>query len=135
MLQHKEIIGRLDYRITFQQKQVGENESNEDEEVGWENIDSNPTVWASKKESTVASGEEYRADKLTGFQNTVFVCRYRNDITVKNRIAFDGFAYDILSIQEVGRKRFLSIETETTGEEVEELVGAFDDGFSEGFEV
>jgi SPP1 family predicted phage head-tail adaptor len=133
MLSTKEHIGRLDRRITFQEKVITTNESNEDEETGWENIATNPTVWASIKESTVGSGEQYRADKLTGFQSAVFVCRYRDDITVKNRIVYDGLAYDILSMQEIGRKRFMSIETESTEETVAEVEGAFSDGFSDAF--
>ena len=135
MLQSKEKIGRMDYRITFQQKVVGENESNEDEEEGWEDIATNPDVWASKTDRAVSSGEEYRADKLTGYQNTVFVCRYRSDITVKNTLVCRGLRYNILSIQDIGRRRYMSLDAEYSGEEVEtvETGAAFSSAFSGAF--
>lgn len=114
MLQHKENIGRLDERITFQQKIVGENESNEDEEEGWENIETNPTVWASKDERS--GNEAYRADKLTDYLTVEFVCRYRTDVTPKNRLVCRGVPYNILAIQEIGRRRYMSIQCESGGE-------------------
>jgi len=133
MLNTKEQIGRLDRRITFQYKVVGENESNEDEESGWESIGINPTVWASKNERR--GNESYRADKLTDFLNVEFTCRYRDDITPKNRIVCDGIPYNIISVTEIGRKGYLSIETESGGEYVEQLEGGFTIGFSSGFNI
>lgn len=140
MLQSKEQIGRLDRRITFQKKIVGSNESNEDQEDGWENIDDKPTVWASKNERGVSSGEEYRADKLTAFQNVVFTCRYRSDILPKYRVVCEGIAYNIIAPPiEIGRRRFLQVECESGGEFIGEIItevlGAFSDGFSEGFAI
>ena len=134
MLSHKEQIGRLDRRITFQSKVVGDNESNEDEELGWENI-TNPTGWASK---TIRGGNEtYRADKLTDYQTVEFVCRYRSDITPKHRIVCEGIPYNIITVEEVSRRRYLSIECESGGEfigsaSVEE--GIFDLTFDASFE-
>jgi SPP1 family predicted phage head-tail adaptor len=135
VLSHKQNIGALDYRITFQQKIVGENESNEDEETGWENIATNPTVWASKDDRS--GNEVYQADKLTDYETVVFVCRYRNDVTPKNRLVCEGIAYDIISINELSRKRYLKIVAETgrefVGEIITEDVGAFSSAFSNGF--
>lgn len=137
MLSSKEQIGKLDRRVTFQSKIVGENESNEDEETGWENIDTNPTVWASKNERS--GNEAYRADKLTDYLNVVFVCRYRNDITPKNRLVCDGIPYNILAVTEISRKRYLSIDCESGGEFIGEViteeVGGFSSGFSSGYDV
>lgn len=136
MLNSKQNIGKLDRRITFQEKVVGSNESNEDEETGWTNIDDDPTVWASKEERPVASGEEYRADKLTDYQHVTFVVRYRDDITPLLTVVYGTTRYNILSVQEVSRKRFLNIECESGGEYVGEISiteGAFSDGFSDGF--
>lgn len=137
MLSSKEQIGKLDRRVTFQSKIVGENESNEDEETGWENIDTNPTVWASKNERS--GNEAYRADKLTDYMNVVFVCRYRNDITPKNRLVCDGIPYNILAVAEISRKRYLSIDCESGGEFIGEViteeVGGFSSGFSSGYDV
>lgn len=137
MLSSKEQIGKLDRRVTFQSKIVGENESNEDEETGWENIDTNPTVWASKNERS--GNEAYRADKLTDYLNVVFVCRYRNDITPKNRLVCDGIPYNILAVAEISRKRYMSIDCESGGEFIGEViteeVGGFSSGFSSGYDV
>lgn len=126
----------MDYKITFQKKVIGANESNEDEEAGWEDIEDNPTVWASKNEKAVGSGEQYRADKLTAYQNAVFVCRYRSDISPQYRIICGGVKYNIVSPpQEISRRRFLSIETESGGEYVEsvEIVAEFTEEFSTEF--
>lgn len=115
MLNVKQDIGKLDKRLTFQQKIVGENESNEDEENGWENIATSPTVYGSidDRMGGVASGEAYRGDQLTAYQGVSMVIRYRADITPLNRVVCEGFVYDILSIAQVGRKRFLQITAET----------------------
>ena len=135
MLSHKEQIGRLDRLITFQFKLKGENESNEDAETGWENIPTDPTVWASKNER--GGNEAYRADKLTDYLNVEFVCRYRNDITPRNRVVCEGIPYNIISITEISRKRFISVTCESGGEFIGAVgVGsAFSDGFSDGFDV
>ena len=135
MLHTKEQIGRMDYRITFQQKVIGVNASNEDEEAGWENIASNPTVWASKTEKS--GNEAYRADKLVDYHALVFVCRYRTDVNAEMRVVCGGVAYNIVSPPvEIGRKRYLSIETESGGEFIEtaEAAGIFDLSFDPSFE-
>lgn len=110
MLQSKGNIGRLDRRITFQAKVIGTNESNEDEEDGWQDI-SNPEVWAQREEPTGArmGDEEYRADKLTAYQDVSFIIRFRSDLNTRMRILDSGVPYDILSIEEVSRKAFLKI--------------------------
>lgn len=133
MLNVRENIGQLDRRITFQQKVVGSNESNEDEETGWENIATNPTVWASH--SDYRGNEQFGADKINAFQTSLFVIRYREDITVEMRILFDGLAYDIHSIEKIGRKRFLQISAESGYEYIENTGGAFSSAFSSAFDV
>jgi SPP1 family predicted phage head-tail adaptor len=137
MLRSKEIVGRLDYRVTFQQKVIGVNESNEDEEVSWENIDTSPTVWASKNDRS--GNEAYRADKLTDYQGVTFTIRYRTDITPENRLVCNGIPYNIIAIQDISRKRFLSVECESGGEfigsVVTEELGAFSSAFSSAYNV
>lgn len=123
MLNVRENIGTLDRRITFQSKIVGSNESNEDEETGWEDIDNKPTVWASRDDK--AGNEMYAADKLTGFQDALFTIRYRSDINIQMRIVTEGVIYDIRSIQEVGRRRYLSIIAERGKEYVESEEGSW----------
>lgn len=124
MLNHREQIGRLDKRITFQQVVIGVNVSNEDEETGWEDIATNPTVWASKDERL--GSESYRADKLVDYHTIVFTCRYRSDITAKMRIVCDQVAYNIVSPPvEISRRRYLEIECESGGNFVGGLGGEF----------
>lgn len=117
MLQHDKQIGHLDRRITFQTKIVGSNESNEDEEQGWEDIETNPTVYASKEERSGV--EKYAADRLTGFQGVVFIVRWRNDLSITMRIVCESVAYNIISMAEIGRKRYMQIVTESGYDYVE----------------
>jgi SPP1 family predicted phage head-tail adaptor len=114
MLAVKQDIGKLDKRITIQTKIIGDNISNEDQEDGWEDF---KTVYASRDDRT--GNEMYAADKLTGFQDAVFTIRWRNDINLTMRIISDGMIYDIRSIQEVSRKRFLTVIAERGKEYVE----------------
>jgi SPP1 family predicted phage head-tail adaptor len=133
MLNSKEQIGRLDRRITFQSKVVGENESNEDEEAGWEDIDTNPGWWASKNERS--GNEVYRADKLTDYLTVEFTCRWRGDITPKNRIVCDGIPYNIIAVTEISRKRYMSIDCESGGQYVDTTGGGTEEGvFDETFD-
>lgn len=108
MLQHKEDIGKLDKRVTFQQKTIGVNVSNEDEETGWQDV---ATTWASKEDRNGV--EKYAADRLTGFQGAEFVIRWRNDVNIKMRLVCEGLAYNIISFSEIGRKRFMTVLTES----------------------
>lgn len=114
MLATKEQIGRLDRRMTFQQVVIGSNESNEDEETGWEDV---VTIWVSRVDQ--AGVEKYAADRLTGFQGSIFVGRWRDDVTIKMRGVCEGIAYNIISISEIGRRRFMQIVTESGYEYVE----------------
>lgn len=118
MLQHDQQIGRLDKRITFQSKIIGSNESNEDAEEGWEDIASSPTVWGRLTQRTGV--EKYAADRLTGFQGAEIVVRFRTDVTIKMRAVCDDVAYNIISIAEIGRKRYLQIVTESGYDYVED---------------
>lgn len=117
MLNHKEQIGKLDRRVTLQEKVIGSNESNEDAENGWQNIATKPIVWASKQDN--AGGEQYEADKLTGAQTITFKVRFRSDLDIEMRIVIEDMAYEIVSIAEISRKRFLEIKT-LTGQQYRE---------------
>lgn len=121
MLNSRENIGKLDRRITFQEKIIGSNASNEDEETGWQNVATNPTVWASKDERT--GSESYRADKLVDYNSIYFICRYRSDITAVMRVVCEGVAYNIVSPPvEISRRRFLSVECESGGDFVGDII-------------
>lgn len=123
MLGTKTEIGRMDERITFQQEVIGENVSNEDEQTGWQDIATAPTVWANVEPiaGSRPGNEEFRADKLTAFETLTFEIRYRSDLSTKYRIYYQGKRYDIVAITEVGRKNRLKITAEL-GPEYQELV-------------
>jgi SPP1 family predicted phage head-tail adaptor len=110
MLATRTNIGALDRKITFQQKLVSTNQSNEDQEDGWIDIDTTPTVYATMTE--YRGSEQFVADKINAFQTSLFIIRYRSDINVMMRILCDGLAYNIHSIEWIGRKRYLRIAAE-----------------------
>lgn len=114
MLYNKEQIGSLDKRITFQEKVIGENVSNEDEETGWQNIADYPTVWAKVNDRT--GNEAHYADKLTGYMISDFVIRFKAGIGLENRIIYAGMKWNILSILPGSRKGYLKITAESGGE-------------------
>lgn len=109
MLKSSESIGKLDRRITFIQRIVDVGDSNEEKIVGWEQIETDPTVWTRKKEKI--GSEIPLSDQLTYVQESHFIIRSRTDLNVLMRCVFEGQVYEILSITEVdeGRKRFLNV--------------------------
>lgn len=116
MLQSRQQIGKLDRQITFLQRIISKGESNEDKIEGWEEIESNPTVSASKRD---LSGTEVPiADRMTQAQPTKFTIRWRSDLVAKDstqlRLVCEGRVYDIKSIAEdnESRRRFLNVMTD-----------------------
>lgn len=110
-------IKDLDTLITIQEKVVGVNESNEDEETGWTDVASVHALRTDK--AGVLSWEQYRADKLTDYLDSVFVIRYRTDVSPLNRLICNNVIYGIKAVGEFGRKRYLTITAESGGEFVE----------------
>jgi len=103
MLQSREQFSRMDRRITFQSRIIGENESNEDAEIGWEDV---VTVWAEVSDAT--GREELQAEQITAYKASEFTIRHRT-VDVKWRIVFDDEKYNILSVQRVNRNGYLKI--------------------------
>lgn len=106
-------VGELDTLITIQSRVLGTNVSNEDEETGWQDVIELRAARADK--AGVLSWEAYRGDKLTTFLDSVFIIRYRTDITTAMRIICGTLIYDIKAIGEIGRRRYLTITAETGG--------------------
>jgi len=67
--------------------------------------------WAKKADAS--DGERWRASEVSAIITTRFVVRYSDftrDITPKDRLTCEGFAYDISGIKEIdGRRRWLEI--------------------------
>lgn len=116
MLQSRIRRGELDRRITFIQPVLSTGISNEDKENGWEPVDTNPTQWARKKD--LRGKEVMIGDQLHYIQQTIWTSDYREDITGRNRIVYNGKVYVIISITENGgdasssRHRYIDFLTE-----------------------
>lgn len=118
MLASKVNIGELDRRVTIQYKVITQNEFNEDHESGWDDV---ADVWAKVAERSGSKTME--ADRATLNRPATFTIRWRSDIDKDGQITIDsvkyiarmvygGFAYDIISVTDISRKRFLEIVTE-----------------------
>lgn len=106
-------IGRHDRRVTFIQPIISTGTSNEDKITSWEEIDSNPTVWARKIEE--GGGTGVTADRVTHSRAVSFVVRFREDLNVRMRLVLDTLVYEIINIAEAdqgGRERYLNVLTQ-----------------------
>lgn len=109
MLQTRIRRGELDREITFLKKVISDADSNADNIDAWVKVDTDPDVFARKREQT---GDVLMSDqRVTYSQRTEWVVDYREDINTENRIVYNGKVYDILSVTdyEDGRERYLAI--------------------------
>lgn len=114
MLQHKEEVGRMDKRVTFEKKIFGTDESNQHKVTGWEDIVSNPTVWANVEYKS--GSENFESDQLVAVKMASITVRYRTDLTAENRVIVGTEIFNIHTVLEVGRKRFLKLTCESGGQ-------------------
>jgi SPP1 family predicted phage head-tail adaptor len=119
MLQSRIRRGELDREIIFLQQIIGSNATNEDEDTGWEEIDTDSRVFA--KVVQRPGREMMLADRVTFIQTTLFYVDYRTDITERNRIYYNSKVYNILSVTEPaddrsgtgsGRETYLEVAAE-----------------------
>ena len=96
--------GDLDRRITVQRSVLVDN--GYEEKPQWADL---TTLWASH--TAVSDGEKWAAGAVRTQITARFRVRYRPDITTKDRVSYDGRAYDIVAVKEIGRRQF----TEITG--------------------
>lgn len=108
MLQVKVNVGEMDKRITFIRKVIQTNDFNEDGEESWTEVASNPTVFARVRQKP--GKELMTADRVTYVQHSTFSIRYRSDITVMNRVVYEGRPYNIISIVENGESRKMYLD-------------------------
>lgn len=63
-----------------------------------------------------ASTEEFMRDRGASSETIItFRLRYLDDVTLADRIAYDGDTYDIKDMRELGRRRGLDIRAERIG--------------------
>lgn len=123
MLSTKEQIGKMDRKITIQEKIYSDNVSNERVVTGWQDIATSPEPWANVDDRF--GSEVMQGDELTGLKTTNFTIRYRDDLTIENRVVFDSMYYNILDFIKIGRKGFLKIVAESGGQYRETSGGEF----------
>jgi len=135
VLQHKEQIGKLDRKITIQRAIFDDDGSNQRKITGWTEIATNATPWANVEDGF--GTEEFEGDQLVGIQTINFTIRFRSDISLQYRILYNGEIHNILSLVEIGRKRFLKITTKRGGQYQESSVGglgSYDNGYSDAYD-
>ncbi len=105
-------IGRMDRQITIQED-VGTQDAHGQVVPDWQDIATNPTVWA---EFLPVSGQEfYQARQVNAVAVANFRIYYRTDVLRKMRLTFEGDTYDIVDASEdrrFGFKEFLLIRGE-----------------------
>ena len=102
--------GNLDQRITFQAVARVSDGAGGSTEV-WSNFASNASVWASVR--ALSGRESFAEDRTEATAKVLFTIRNRNDVTEKDRIMFDGLAYNIRTVMRDGpRPLYLKIEAE-----------------------
>lgn len=97
--------GKLDRRVTLQKwTEIGRDDLNQ---PVFEWVDG-VTVWAQQRPQRGA--EAVKAGQMEGVRMMQFQIRYRGDVSVKDRIIFDGAAYEITGLSELGRRDGLEID-------------------------
>lgn len=98
--------GELDRRITLETYTTTKNSYGEEEKT-WSTL---ATVWA--KIDYSGGTEDFEADKNTAIGRVRFSIRHRTDVTEQTRILYESEYYDILAINEIGRREGLELITE-----------------------
>ena len=99
-----EKIGVMDREVTIQRRTLEENAFAERVEVFTDLL----TVWAAV-EYPISRQDEQIADGLNLTTSPVNFTIRDTDITVKDRIVYDGDNYDIINIAQIGRNDRLKI--------------------------
>jgi SPP1 family predicted phage head-tail adaptor len=108
-------IGSMNRRITIQKKVIGSDASNQRKITGWENIDRSPVVWAHIDERS--GSEAFQAEQLVGLTSAIITIRYRTDLSIENKVVFNGKNYDIQAIIDRNNDRkFLQLTCESGGQ-------------------
>lgn len=106
--------GRLDRRITLQVATRARDASGSWTE-SWANVATDPVVWAGKRDTL--GSERVQSGAETATADTVFVIRWRADLTASHRVVDDaGAAWDIIAPPtELGRRDGLELTCRRVG--------------------
>ena len=103
--------GRLDKRITIQRRTMTDNEYGEPVET-WADL---VTVWAIYLPAR--GSERFAAAQQIAEIDTVFRIRFRQGITVTDRIIYNGKTYDIKAVVDMpGRKEGIELYAKARAE-------------------
>jgi SPP1 family predicted phage head-tail adaptor len=131
--------GILDRRVTIMKRVYGTNEYNEPKTVSYQDIDTDPEVWAHKAELSGALPQEtYMGDQLIGEVTDKWIIRYRTDLDATMVLIYNNKIHEIESIREAAGKEFsryeaIEIRTFIRDAPSSGLGGGFDSGFDSGF--
>lgn len=102
--------GRMDRRINIQRVTESRDPTYGAVTETW--ADWKTGVHAGLSQST---GREYlNTDQPVSERRKVFLIRYIEGLTVRDRVVFESANYDIRDIREIGRRRFLEVQCEAT---------------------
>ena len=96
---------QLDRRILIQNRTVVRDALG-GEIVTWVDF---ATLWATVRRTGAREQYLSGSNREQASVNAVFRIRYRSDLDATMRVIHDGSPYDILGVEEVGRKRHLDI--------------------------
>lgn len=96
--------GKLDRRISLQRRSLAAPNVH-GEQV--ESFATYATVWAEKLEG--GGREAFVAQQTYASTDMRFRIRHRTDVLVTDRISFDGKGFDIVGINEIGRREGLEL--------------------------
>ena len=94
---------KMDRRITLQVKTTTQNDYGEPI-VTWTTY---ARIWAEKKD--MKGLEKFIAQQVRAEIDTRFVIRYRDDVSLTDRLTFESRDYDIQQVIEIGRRESLEI--------------------------
>lgn len=98
--------GRLDRRVTLRKRSVSRNATGEQVAT----FSDLATVWAEKLD--IAGREYFSAQQVQSGVTSRWRIRWRTDVTVLDRIRFNGIEHDIQHVAELGRRDGLELLTE-----------------------
>ena len=101
-------IGNLDRKLIIQTSFWLSKGDSGEQKTGWTKF---AEVWG--KAIGTGGAEALEAGQITDKENSSFVIRYLAGVKPKMRILYEGKFYNIRSVAEIGRKRFLLIKTES----------------------
>lgn len=141
MLATRDTIGRMDRWVTLKKVLESVNdEFNTQEKIGLQNIAIDPTVCCEKLNND--GRESFEAYQLTEVNSSRFRMRYHRGFTPENwerevdGLVFEGLYYDIVSVRETTRRRYIEVIGVQKGKYVEEQNGfGYSTGFSTGFDA